>query len=39
MPYSKLQWQDCDIEAHADGWCFMAITEDGEILRDCEEKR
>jgi hypothetical protein len=37
MNYSKLQWLDCDIADHADGMCFMAITEDGEILRDCED--
>ena len=37
MNYSKLRWQDCDITDHADGACFMAITEDNLVLRDCEE--
>ena len=39
MANQKLQWQDCDIEEHAEGWCFMATTETGQVLRDCEDTK
>lgn len=36
MMEATLEWQDCDVESHDDD-CFMAITEDGLVLRDCED--
>jgi hypothetical protein len=37
MKDEQLEWQDCDIEGHAEGWCFLATTKDGEALRDCQD--
>lgn len=37
VPPDEWVWSDCDLEGHAEGWCFMATCPAcGTTDRDCD---